>query len=128
MDTKVLFSVLLVAGILGGFSINEYLIDEENGNVFSENNAEEPIEQVEVGNEAPDFALTDTDGNEFNLSDYEGEKVLVLEFTNMNCGTCKNFENNEDFAHFKIYFTPKKSEADFAVYFTEFESFAGCLR
>lgn len=38
------------------------------------------------------------------------------------------FENNEDFAHFKIYFTPKKSEADFAVYFTEFESFAGCLR
>ena len=56
MDTKVLFSVLLVAGILGGFSINEYLIDEENGNVFSENNAEEPIEQIEVGNEAPDLA------------------------------------------------------------------------
>ena len=95
MDTKVLFSVLLVAGILGGFSINEYLIDEENGNLFSENNAEEPIEQIGVGNEAPDFALTDTDGNEFNLSDYEGEKVLVLEFTNMNCGTCKNFEKNE---------------------------------
>ena len=95
MDTKVLFSVLLVAGILGGFSINEYRIDEDNGNVFSENNAEEPIEQVEVGSEAPDFALTDTDGNEFNLSDYEGEKVIVLEFMNMNCGTCKNFEKNE---------------------------------
>ena len=45
-----------------------------NGNLFSENNAEEPIEQVEVGNEAPGLALTDTDGNEFNLSDYEGEK------------------------------------------------------
>ena len=95
MDTKALFAVLLVAGLLGGFSINEYLIDEENGNLFSENDSEEPIEQIEVGNEAPDFALTDTDGNEFNLSDYEGEKVLVLEFTNMNCGTCKNFEKNE---------------------------------
>ena len=79
MDTKALFAVLLVAGLLGGFSINEYLIDEENGNLFSENDSEEPIEQVEVGGEAPDFALTDTDGNEFNISDYEGEKVLVLE-------------------------------------------------
>ena len=68
MDTKALFAVLLVAGLLGGFSINEYLIKE-------------PIEQVEVGGEAPDFTLTDTDGNEFSLSDYEGEKVLVLEFT-----------------------------------------------
>ena len=82
MDTKALFAVLLVAGLLGGFSINEYLIKE-------------PIEQVEVCGEAPDFTLTDTDGNEFSLSDYEGEKVLVLEFTNMNCGTCKSFEKNE---------------------------------
>ena len=36
------------------------------------------------------------------------------------------FEDKEDFAHFKIYFTPKKSEADFVVFFTEFESFSGC--
>ncbi len=91
MDTKALFAILLVAGIIGGFSINEYLIDEESGDLF----AEEPIGPVEVGNEAPDFTLADTDGNEFNLSDYEGEKVLVLEFMNMNCGTCKNFEKNE---------------------------------
>ena len=95
MDTKALFAVLLVAGLLGGFSINEYLIDEENGNLFSENDSEEPIEQVVVGGEAPDFTLTDTNGTEFNLSDYEGEKVIVLEFTSMKCGTCKSFEKNE---------------------------------
>ena len=44
--------------------------------------------------EAPDFTLKYTDGNTFSLSDYEGEKVLVVEFMNMNCGTCKNFESN----------------------------------
>ena len=78
MDTKTLFVVLLVAGILGGFSINTYMNDNA----------------IKVGGEAPDFTLTDTEGNQFNLSDYEGEKVLVLEFMNMNCGTCKSFEKN----------------------------------
>jgi len=85
MDTKTLFAVLLVAGILGGFSINTYMNDDV---------LEKDIVDIKVGSEAPDFALTDTEGNEFNLSDYEGEKVLVLEFMNMNCGTCKNFEKD----------------------------------
>ena len=79
MDTKTLFVVVLVAGILGGFSINNYM----NDNV-----------DIEVGSEASDFTLTDTKGNKFNLSDYEGEKVVVLEFMSMSCGTCKNFEEN----------------------------------
>ena len=86
MDTKTLFVVLLVAGILGGFSINTYMNDDV---------LEKDIVDIKVGSEAPDFSLTDTEGNEFSLSDYEGEKVLVLEFMNMNCGTCKNFEKNE---------------------------------
>jgi len=94
MDTKALIAILLVAGFVGSFSVNEYLIDNESENVFSEETSNEPQEQVEVGSEAPDFTLTDTAGNQFNLSDYEGEKVLVLEFMNMNCGTCKNFEKN----------------------------------
>jgi len=79
MDTKTLFVVVLVAGIVGGFSINNYMNDDSLEN---------------VGSEAPDFTLTDTEGNEFNLSDYEGEKVVVLEFMSMSCGTCKNFEEN----------------------------------
>jgi peroxiredoxin len=85
MDTKTLFVVVLVAGILGGFSINNYMND---------NALEDNIVDIEVGSEAPDFTLTDTEGNEFNLSDYEGEKVVVLEFMSMSCGTCKNFEEN----------------------------------
>lgn len=86
MDTKTLFATLLVAGIIGGFSINNYFMNNET--------TEDNIVDVEVGNEAPDFTLTDTDGNSFNLSDFEGEKVIVLEFMNMKCGTCKNFEKN----------------------------------
>ena len=94
MDTKALFAILLVAGIVGGFSINNYLIEEETTDMETETLENENLEKVEVGNEAPDFTLMDTEGNEFNLSDYEGEKVLVLEFMNMNCGTCKNFEKD----------------------------------
>ena len=78
MDTKTLFTVILVAGIVGGFALNNSLFNAT----------------IEVGAEAPDFTLMDPDGNEFSLSDFEGEKVVVLEFMNMSCGTCKNFEEN----------------------------------
>ena len=83
MDTKTLFGALLIAGIIGGFSINSYFMDKG-----TENNI------VEVGSEAPDFILTDSEGNSFNLSDFENEKVVVLEFMNMGCGSCHNFEKN----------------------------------
>ena len=84
MDTKTLFGVLLVAGIVGGFSINSYFMNNET--------IEDNIIDGEVGNEAPNFAITDTEGNSFNLSDFENEKVVVLEFMNMGCGSCHNFE------------------------------------
>jgi|TARA_B100000959_G_scaffold269986_1_gene316309 peroxiredoxin len=77
VDTKTLFTVVLVAGIVGGFALNNSLFNT-----------------IEVGAEAPDFTLMDPAGNEFSLSDFEGEKVIVLEFMNMRCGTCKNFEEN----------------------------------
>ena len=86
MDTKTLFGVLLVAGIVGGFSINSYFMNNET--------IEDNIIDVEVGNEAPNFTITDTKGNSFNLSDFENEKVVVLEFMNMGCGSCHNFEKN----------------------------------
>ena len=86
MDTKTLFSALLIAGIVGGFSINSYFMNNET--------IEDNIIDVEVGNEAPNFAITDTEGNSFNLSDFENEKVVVLEFMNMGCGSCHNFEKN----------------------------------
>ena len=94
MDTKALVAILLVAGFVVSFSVNEYLISDDSENVFSGDNSSATNEEIKVGNEAPDFTLTDTAGNQFNLSDYEGEKVLVLEFMNTGCGTCKNFERN----------------------------------
>ncbi len=39
---------------------------------------------VEIGQMAPDFTLTDQDGNEHKLSEYQG-KVVVLEWTNPQC-------------------------------------------
>tara|TARA_B100000003_G_C10681524_1_gene271257 strand:+ start:35 stop:580 length:546 start_codon:yes stop_codon:yes gene_type:complete len=86
MDTKILFGALLVAGVLGGFAINGYFMDNES--------LDDNITDVEVGNEAPNFKITDTEGNTFNLSDFENEKVVVLEFMNMGCGSCHNFEKN----------------------------------
>ena len=86
MDTKTLFGALLIVGIVGGFSINSYFMDNET--------IENTIIDVEVGNAAPDFTIADTEGNSFILSDFENEKVVVLEFMNMGCGSCHNFEKN----------------------------------
>jgi peroxiredoxin len=35
---------------------------------------------VQVGQEAPDFELSDSKGNTYKLSSYRGEKPVVLEF------------------------------------------------
>ncbi len=84
MDTKTLFMAVLVAGMIGGFALNNSLFRDVAG----------LDDTIEVGTEAPDFTLVDPDGNQFTLSDFEGEKVIVLEFMNLRCGTCKNFEEN----------------------------------
>ena len=41
-----------------------------------------------VEGNAPDFTLTDTDDNSFNLSDFEG-KVVVLDLMATGCEPCK---------------------------------------
>ena len=48
MDTRTLFGALLIAGIVGGFSVNSYFMD---------NGTEDNIIDVEVGSEAPDLSL-----------------------------------------------------------------------
>ena len=42
-------------------------------------------------NEAPDFTLTDTEGVTFSLADYEGEKVVILDFMFSTCEPCEKF-------------------------------------
>ena len=41
--------------------------------------------------DAPDFILKDTEGKTFSLSDYEGEKVVVLDFMFTTCPPCEKF-------------------------------------
>lgn len=56
-------------------------------NAFSQQPAPSPSPQpatpkthLKVGQEAPEFALTDTEGNEVKLSDFKGKKNVVLAF------------------------------------------------
>ncbi len=42
-------------------------------------------------NNAPDFTLEDTEGVTFSLSDYEGEKVVILDFMFSTCEPCEKF-------------------------------------
>ena len=42
-------------------------------------------------NDAPDFTLKDTEGVTFSLSDYEGEKVVILDFMFSTCVPCEKF-------------------------------------
>ena len=42
-------------------------------------------------NNAPDFTLKDTEGTTFSLSDYEGEKVVILDFMFSTCEPCEKF-------------------------------------
>ena len=41
--------------------------------------------------DAPDFTLKDTEGKTFSLSDYEGEKVVILDFMFTTCPPCEKF-------------------------------------
>jgi len=52
-------------------------------------------EQAEVGKLAPDFTLTDTQGETHTLSDYVGEgKIVVLEWFNPDCPFVKKVHEN----------------------------------
>ncbi len=39
-----------------------------------------PQTTLKIGDTAPDFTLTDTDGNKVKLSDFRGKKSVVLAF------------------------------------------------
>src|SRR5690606_9265468 len=62
---------------------------------------------AKVGEKAPAFTLTDTDGNTVNLSDFEG-KVVVLEWFNPECPyVVKHHEANSTMADLANEFVSK---------------------
>lgn len=55
----------------------------ENGNVASAAAPQQPaapVTHLKAGDPAPDFALTDTEGQTVRLSDFRGKKNVVLAF------------------------------------------------
>ena len=51
---------------------------------------------VKVGQVAPDFTVTLTDGRTVTLSDFRG-KVVMLQFTASWCGVCRKHKSDPDF-------------------------------
>ena len=47
---------------------------------FAQQAPKAPESQLKIGQIAPDFTLTDTDGNTVKLSDFKGKKSVVLAF------------------------------------------------
>ena len=66
---------------------------------------------VKVGDEAPDFEMTLTDGQKVRLSDLRG-KVVMLQFTASWCGVCRK---EMPFIERDIW-KKHKDNADFALY------------
>ena len=82
---------LLFCGLLLGCSA-------EAGKDQSQDNKQSEGQQVAakraaIGQQAPEFTLTDTDGNEHNLSDFRGKHV-VLEWINFDCPFVKAHYNS----------------------------------
>jgi len=70
---------------IGGLSLRVLVIESVNSFCFAPKLRGEPIMPtqsrfVPLGSEAPDFALPSVSGEEVRLSDYRGQKHVVLVF------------------------------------------------
>ena len=77
MDTRVLVAIILVAGVAGGFASN-YVGDYYSDDSDDVEETQTSMSEVKLGAKAPDFTVEDIEGNTFNLSDFEGDKVVIL--------------------------------------------------
>jgi hypothetical protein len=109
-----LFFLLLIT--LNGFTlsaqnINQPYFCELRGSVFIEENPDRA-----------DLLIFEEDSEAFaDLLVYETDNALFADRPGI-----WYFTNDRAFANFSVCFVESKNNADFSVYFTSFESFAGC--
>ena len=55
--------------------------------------AQQKVETLEIGRQAPDFNLPGVDGRNYRLADFAGAKILVVIFTCNHCPTAQAYED-----------------------------------
>ena len=79
---KKLAAVLLLTGLAGGAALGQQPSASPAASPASQAAAQPapPKTHLKVGQPAPDFTLSDTEGNKVSLHDFKGKKNLVLAF------------------------------------------------
>lgn len=75
---KIILASLLVIVVAAGFLLNQNLFAEDN----------EIVKGIQPGQRAPDFTLTNLEGEEVSLSDYRDKYVLINFWTTW-CPNCQ---------------------------------------
>ncbi len=55
--------------------------------------AQQKVETLEIGRQAPDFNLPGVDGRNYRLADFTNAKILVVVFTCNHCPTAQAYED-----------------------------------
>ncbi len=87
---RIIGAILVIICVAVPLTVYAYLNLPENGTEPVNNEEPENNEDIgiNIGQTAPDFPLTDTDGNQFSLKDYRGN-VVILDFMAIDCTPCK---------------------------------------
>ena len=94
MKTLTFTGLVCLAGLLigcGGKPANTPDVSSSGGETPVEGTSRTPGEAAEpapTGPKAPDFALPTLDGDNISLSDYAGEKVVLIDFWATTCDPC----------------------------------------